>query len=79
MNDRCRILDIPGGIRINLLGVIVRIDRIRIDADRAGLLGALLASLTCGGAAGADQLEALATIVRTMEPAEENGNAKASK
>jgi hypothetical protein len=52
------ILDIPDGLRLDLLGLVVEIGRIRIVADRAGLLGGLLASLTCGGAAAADRLEA---------------------
>jgi hypothetical protein len=50
-----------------LLGLIVEIDRIQIVADRAGLLGALLASLTCGGVEAADRLEALAQMVRSQQ------------
>jgi hypothetical protein len=65
--DRCVILNIPQGLKLNLLGLIVDIDRVRIIADRAGLLGGLLAALTCGGAAGADQLEALAKAVRAVD------------
>jgi len=44
----CVVLDIPQGLRLDLLGVIVEIGQIRIVADRAGLLGGLVASLTCG-------------------------------
>jgi hypothetical protein len=68
--EDCVILDLPQGLRINLLGLIIEIDRILITADRAGLLGGLLASLTCGGVASADQLEALAQMVRSQQ---ENG------
>jgi len=39
------ILDIPDGLNLNLLGVVVEIGRVRNVADRAGLLGGLLASL----------------------------------
>ena len=72
MEEDCVILDIPEGVRLNLLGLVVQIDRILITADRAGLLGGLLASLTCGGAGAADQLDALAQMVRAREiaPAE---------
>ena len=66
-DEPCVILDIPQGLRLNLLGLIVDIDRIRIVADRAGLLGALLASLTCGGVESADRLEALAQMVRSQQ------------
>lgn len=62
--DNCVILNIPEGLRLNLLGLIVDIDRVRIIADRSGLLGGLLAALTCGGPAGAAQLEAAAKLVR---------------
>jgi hypothetical protein len=62
----CVVLDIPDGLRLNLLGLIVEIGRVRIVADRAGLLGGLLASLTCGGAAGAASLEALAQMMRAQ-------------
>jgi hypothetical protein len=65
--EPCVILDIPQGLRLNLLGLIVEIERIRIVADRAGLLGALLASLTCGGVESADRLEALAQMVRSQQ------------
>lgn len=72
MPEDCVILDLPEGLRLNLLGLIVQIDRILITADRAGLLGGLLASLTCGGAQSADQLEALARMIRSQEqPASE--------
>src|SRR5215212_5523549 len=69
VEEDCVILDIPEGLRLNLLGLIVQIDRILITADRAGLLGGLLASLTCGGAGAADQLDALAQMVRARENA----------
>jgi hypothetical protein len=69
VEEDCIILDIPEGLRLNLLGLIVQIDRILITADRAGLLGGLLASLTCGGAGAADQLDALAQMVRARETA----------
>ena len=63
----CVILDIPNGLRLDLLGLVVEIGRVRILADRAGLLGALLASLTCGGASAADNLEAMAQMLRTSD------------
>ena len=63
----CVILDLPQGLRLNLLGLIVEIDRILITADRAGLLGGLLASLTCGGVESADRLEALARMIRSQQ------------
>ena len=69
-DEACVILDLPEGLRLNLLGLIVEIDRIRITADRAGLLGGLLASLTCGGVESAERLEALAQMVRSQQ---ENG------
>jgi hypothetical protein len=70
--EDCVILDLPEGLRLNLLGLIVQIDRILITADRAGLLGGLLASLTCGGVESADQLEALARLIRSQaQPAPE--------
>jgi hypothetical protein len=70
--EDCVILDLPEGLRLNLLGLIVQIDRILITADRAGLLGGLLASLTCGGVESADRLEALAQMLRSQEqPASE--------
>jgi hypothetical protein len=62
----CVILDIPDGVRLDLLGLIVEIGRIRIVADRAGLLGGLLASLTCGGVTGAASLEAVAQMMRAQ-------------
>jgi hypothetical protein len=65
--EPCVILDIPEGLRLNLLGLIIDIDRIQIIADRAGLLGGLLASLTCGGVAAADRLEALAQMIRSQQ------------
>ena len=63
----CVILDIPNGLRLDLLGLVVEIGRVRILADRAGLLGALLASLTSGGASAADNLEAMAQMLRTSD------------
>ena len=65
----CVILDIPDGLRLDLLGLVVEIGRVRIVADRAGLLGGLLASLTCGGASAADSLEAMAQMIRTQNGA----------
>ena len=38
----CVILDIPDGLRLDLLGLIVEVGRVRIVADRSGLLGGLL-------------------------------------
>jgi hypothetical protein len=66
-DEPCVILDLPQGLRLNLLGLIVEIDRIRITADRAGLLGGLLAALTCGGVESADRLEALAQMIRSQQ------------
>jgi hypothetical protein len=64
----CVILDIPQGLRLDLLGLVVTIGEIRIVADRAGLLGGLLASLTCGsGAAAAQGLEAMAQMYRARD------------
>jgi hypothetical protein len=71
----CVILDIPDGLRLDLLGLVVEIGRVRIVADRAGLLGGLLASLTCGGAAAADRLEAMAQVMRSQGgPGQEGGS-----
>jgi hypothetical protein len=64
--EPCVILDIPQGLNLNLLGLIVTIGPIRIVADRAGLLGGILASLTCGGIESAERLEALAQMVRSQ-------------
>lgn len=64
----CVVLDIPQGLRLDLLGLIVEIGQIRIVADRAGLLGGLVASLTCGsGAVAAQNLEAMAQMLRTRD------------
>ena len=63
----CVILDIPDGLCLNLLGLVVEVGRVRIGADRSGLLGGLLASLTCGGAAAADRLEEMAQMIRAQE------------
>ena len=69
----CVILDIPDGIRLDLLGLVVEVGRVRIVADRAGLLGGLLASLTCGGAAAADRLEAMARVMRAEDGSGQGG------
>jgi hypothetical protein len=69
----CVILDIPDGLRLDLLGLVVEIGRVRIVADRAGLLGGLLASLTCGGAAAADRLEAMAQVMRGQGGPDQEG------
>jgi hypothetical protein len=63
----CVILDIPEGLRLDLLGLVVEVGRIRIVADRSGLLGGLLASLTCGGVAAAERLESMAQMIRSQE------------
>ena len=64
----CVVLDIPQGLRLDLLGLIVEIGQVRIVADRAGLLGGLIASLTCGsGAAAAQSLEAMAQMLRSRD------------
>ena len=64
----CVILDIPQGLRLDLLGLVVNIGPVQITADRVGLLGGLLASLTCGGgAAAAQSLEAMAQMLRSQE------------
>jgi hypothetical protein len=65
--EECVILDIPQGLRLNLLGLIVQIDQVRIVADRAGLLVGILASLTCGGIQSAERLEALAQMIRSQQ------------
>jgi hypothetical protein len=65
--EECVILDIPEGLTLNLLGLIVTIGPIRIVADRAGLLGGILASLTCGGVESAERLEALAQMIRSQQ------------
>ena len=65
--EECVILDIPEGLTLNLLGLIVTIGPIRIVADRAGLLGAILASLTCGGVESAERLEAQAQMIRSQQ------------
>jgi len=63
----CVVLDIPDGLRLDLLGLVVEVGRVRIVADRAGLLGGLLASLTCGGTAAADRLETMARLMRAED------------
>src|SRR5215210_1105646 len=75
----CVILDIPDGLRLDLLGVVVEVGRVRIVADRAGLLGGLLASLTCGGAAAADRLEAMARLMRAEEGSGSGGGGAAEE
>ena len=70
MDEDCVIFDLPEGLRLNLLGLNVEIEQTRITADRAGLLGALLASLTCGGVESADRLEALAQMIRSQQSEE---------
>ena len=63
----------PDGLRLDLLGLVVEVGRVRIVADRAGLLGGLLASLTCGGAAAADRLEAMARVMRAEDGSGQGG------
>ncbi len=66
--QECVVLDIPQGLRLDLLGLVVEVGQVRIVADRAGLLGGLIASLTCGGgAAAARSLEAMAQMLRSQE------------
>jgi len=69
----CVILDIPDGLRLDLLGLVVEVGRVRILADRAGLLGGLLASLTCGGPAAAARLEAMARLMRAEDESDGGG------
>ena len=73
----CVVLDIPDGLRLDLLDLVVEVGRVRIVADRAGLLGGLLAwllaSLTCGGAAAATRLEAMARLMRAEDEANQGG------
>lgn len=72
--QECVVLDIPDGLRLDLLGLVVEVGRVRIVADRAGLLGNLIAALTCGGgAAAARSLEAMAQMLRAQEQPEESG------
>ena len=71
MDEDCVILDLPEGLRLNLLGLSVETERILVTADRAGLLGGLLASLTCGGVESADRLEALAQMIRSQQQGSE--------
>ena len=67
----CVVLDIPQGLRLDLLGLVVTIGEVKIVADRSGLLGNLIASLTCGGGAAAAQgLESLAQMLRQQEAAQ---------
>ncbi|MFE6157373.1 hypothetical protein ACFQ7F_00405 [Streptomyces sp. NPDC056486] len=64
----CVVLDIPQGLRLDLLGLVVEVGQVRIVADRDGLLGSLIASLTCGGGtAAARSLEAMAQMLRAQE------------
>jgi hypothetical protein len=60
------ILDISDGLRLDLLGLVVEVSRVRIVADRADLPGGPLVSLACGGA-GADRLEAMAQMIPAQE------------
>jgi hypothetical protein len=69
----CVVLDIPDGLRLDLLGLVVEVGRVRIVADRAGLLGGLLASLTCGGASAATRLEAMARLMRAEDESNQGG------
>ncbi|WP_157847686.1 hypothetical protein [Streptomyces violens] len=56
------------------MGLVVEVGQVRIVADRAGLLGNLIASLTCGGtAAAAKSLETVAQMLRSQEQPEESG------
>ena len=71
MDEDCVILDLPEGLRLNLLGLSIEIERTVIAADQAGLLGGLLASLTCGGVESADRLEALAQMIRSQQQGDE--------
>jgi hypothetical protein len=62
------VLDIPQGLCLDLLGLVVTVGEVKIVADRAGLLGQLVASLTCGGgAAAAQSLESVAQMLRSQE------------
>ena len=36
MDEDCVVFDLPEGLRVNLLGLIVEIERVLITADRAG-------------------------------------------
>jgi hypothetical protein len=55
----------PAGIAAGPVGLIVTVGQVRIVADRAGLLGGVVASLTCGGgAAAAARREAMAQMLR---------------
>ncbi|GGM03787.1 hypothetical protein GCM10010129_54100 [Streptomyces fumigatiscleroticus] len=66
----CVVLDIPQGLRLDLLGLVVEVGQVRIVADRSGLLGNLIASLTCGsGTAAAQSLEAMAQMLRAQDEA----------
>jgi hypothetical protein len=69
----CVVLDIPNGLRLDLLGLVVEIGRVRIVADRAGLLGGLVASLTCRGAAAAARLEEMAQVMRAHGGSDQEG------
>jgi len=73
----CVILDIPQGLRLDLLGLIVEVGRVRILADRAGLLGGLLASLTCGGVGAAETLEQMAQLIRATQQGGGGGSPQA--
>jgi hypothetical protein len=58
----------PAGTVPGLLGLVVTVGEAKIVADRAGLLGQLVAALTCGGgAAAAQSLESVAQMLRSQE------------
>ena len=67
MPEDCVILDLPEGLRLNLLGLIVQIDRILITADWGGAPRRPPGVATCGGVESAERLEALAQMIRSQE------------
>ena len=60
----CVILDIPDGLRLDLLGLVVEVGRVRIVADRSGLLGGLLVLARTGGVARIDAARGRALCIR---------------
>jgi pyruvate/2-oxoglutarate dehydrogenase complex dihydrolipoamide acyltransferase (E2) component len=48
MDEDCVVFDLPEGLRLNVLGLVVEIERILVTADRTVGLGGVLASLFCG-------------------------------
>jgi hypothetical protein len=58
----CNILDIPGGLKLNLLGLMVTVGPTMINCDRSGLLGDLIADLTCGDPT--TQAAAMSTLIQ---------------